>query len=101
MSCFHLGPCKGRSCDYNAECVATREGTALCRCSEQCFTVPKSVCGSDGKTYKDECEMKKASCIKRQPIKAVDSGKCRMYIGCFCINLLILVDQQAALSRVI
>ena len=59
--------------------MATRDGTALCRCPERCFAVPKRVCGSDGQTYRDECEMKRASCIKRQPITAVKQGECRMY----------------------
>lgn len=76
---FFLGPCRGRSCDFNAECVAMRDGTALCRCPERCFAVPKPVCGSDGQTYKDECEMKRVSCIKKQPITAVNQGECRMY----------------------
>ena len=83
--CFYcfLGPCKGRMCDFNAECVATREGTALCRCPERCFAVPKRVCGSDGRTYRDECEMKRASCIKRQPIVAQKQEECRMYFQNF------------------
>ena len=55
------------------------DGTALCRCPDRCFAVPKPVCGSDGQTYKDECEMKRTSCIKRQPISAVKQGECRMY----------------------
>ncbi|XP_028394352.1 uncharacterized protein LOC114518524 isoform X7 [Dendronephthya gigantea] len=70
------GPCRGRECDFNAVCVATPNGNALCRCPKQCFTIPKPVCGSDGQTYEDECEMKRASCIKREPITAVRPGEC-------------------------
>lgn len=62
------------------------DGTGLCRCLDKCLAVSKPVCGSDGQTYKDECEIMRASCIKRQPITTAKHGKCRTYSSIYLSN---------------
>ncbi|XP_063001126.1 agrin [Elgaria multicarinata webbii] len=49
-----------------------------CVCDYTCGAVPKNlVCGSDGLTYANECELKKTRCEKRQDIYATGQGSCR------------------------
>ena len=45
-------------------------------CHMRCHLHLRFVCGSDGKTYANECVMRRASCMKGEAIVAVHKGKC-------------------------
>jgi len=45
-------------------------------CNIPCPRIYKPVCGSDGQTHSNECEMVAASCRKRTAIIKVYDGKC-------------------------
>lgn len=66
--------CGVESCPPYAKCNQTGAGDK-CVCPS-CSHTGKEVCGSDGKTYKDSCELKKRSCKKNQYIKVVSHGEC-------------------------
>ena len=46
------------------------------RCLMICQAIYKPVCGSDGKTYGNECDMRGAACIRKEAIIAVRQGEC-------------------------
>lgn len=46
-------------------------------CPEQLLSLSWQVCGSDGVTYTNECELKKTRCEKRQDLYVTSQGACR------------------------
>uniref|UniRef100_A0A3B3DND2 Agrin n=1 Tax=Oryzias melastigma TaxID=30732 RepID=A0A3B3DND2_ORYME len=48
-----------------------------CVCDFSCDSVPHNVvCGSDGKNYSNECELKKAACDRRELVSIQNHGPC-------------------------
>ena len=46
-------------------------------CNFACPAVVDPVCGSDGITYNNVCELRRASCKQKKPIKVDHKGPCR------------------------
>lgn len=81
MFFFAVDPCEDVVCDYNAECRALPNDTALCQCVDDCSAEPfKPVCGSDLVTYASECALKGKACKNEMAISVVSEGICREYL---------------------
>ncbi|XP_076277738.1 agrin-like isoform X5 [Lasioglossum baleicum] len=78
--------CENKKCDYHAECESDSAGEAKCVCPTKCESSGKEppeaekVCGSDGKTYANECSMKVASCKSQTHITVSYIGDCGMEV---------------------
>ncbi|KAL1021294.1 hypothetical protein UPYG_G00011350 [Umbra pygmaea] len=60
----------GGSWDEDAEDVR-------CVCDFDCHRVPRNqVCGSDGRTYSNECELKKTRCNRKEHLQIQNQGRC-------------------------
>ena len=70
-----LDPCEDMTCSFNAICVVDRNFRASCQCPK-CPPTRKQVCGSDGNTYVNECELRKQSCTTKTNITILHGGEC-------------------------
>ncbi|XP_075526904.1 agrin-like isoform X2 [Dermacentor variabilis] len=74
-------PCDGRQCPFYGVC----EGGARCGCPPPCPSpVDDAVCGSDGLTYANECELRRASCRHQRAIAVASRGACDVCRGVRC-----------------
>ena len=67
--------CSANSCPPYAKCIPGKKGDKQCICPS-CSHNGKKVCGSDGKTYRDVCELKKYSCKVNHFVKVMSHGEC-------------------------
>jgi len=68
------GPCARHSCGHGASCVE-RSGMANCECPT-CSSHYEPICGSDGISYGNECQLRLEGCRHRRTIQVVHSGLC-------------------------
>nr|XP_042902808.1 agrin-like [Parasteatoda tepidariorum] len=69
-------PCESLECGPNEECDIDRFGIATCQCPPVCETVVKPVCGTDGHTYQNDCDLHRQSCLKRREVTLAYQGEC-------------------------
>ena len=69
---------KSLKCSFNSKCNVVG-GVSKCVCSDLCPDNVEFVCGSDHKTYQNECYMKRESCQQQRAIKVNYLGVCSKY----------------------
>ena len=83
LLCSDPDPCEAHSCDRPFAVCTVRSGKAECSCPQICTADYNPVCGSDGKTYGNECGLKVSACENNKNITVVDSSNCEKKQGNF------------------
>uniref|UniRef100_A0A1A7XDU0 Agrin n=1 Tax=Iconisemion striatum TaxID=60296 RepID=A0A1A7XDU0_9TELE len=76
--CSLKDPCADVTCSYGSTCVQSSDGlSAKCMCPLSCDGKPvQTVCGSDGKDYRNECELHQHACKNQKNIRVQYQGHC-------------------------
>ncbi|XP_074537264.1 agrin isoform X2 [Halichoeres trimaculatus] len=76
--CSLKDPCSDVVCSYGSTCVQSSDGlSAKCMCPLGCEGKPEqTVCGSDGKDYRNECELHQHACKSQRNIRVQYQGFC-------------------------
>ncbi|GAB1289362.1 Agrin [Apodemus speciosus] len=68
-------PCHGVQCAFGAICTV-KNGKAVCECQRVCLDTYDPVCGSDGVTYGNVCELESMACALGREIQVAHRGPC-------------------------
>ena len=83
---FIEGFCSLKNCKHGARCDA--KGKCACPKVDDCPPDPRSVCGTDGYTYKNQCHLDVTSCQKQILVEGTKLGTCGKILGlvhhCLC-----------------
>ena len=88
-----IDPCSTTQCAHHAKCEVEM-GKPKCVCPGLCVGVVDPVCGSDGKTYGNECTLRATSCTNQRTISVVKNGAC---IGRFNLSALCMLCAKLSL----
>lgn len=69
-------PCVNVLCHAGQECVVVDSNTA-CVCRKSCPDHENPVCGSNGMTFPNHCELHRTSCLERKKIAIKYDGECK------------------------
>lgn len=81
-------PCAEVTCSFGSTCVRSTDGqSAKCVCPSSCSGVPEStVCGSDGRDYRSQCDLNKHACDKQENVFKKFDGACGESPGGCCFK---------------
>lgn len=81
-----VDPCRDVRCRHGARCVPAPDGrSASCHCPAACpdygdHAASRPVCGSDGRSYRNQCELRREACRRAVDIGVRFHGKCGEYL---------------------
>ena len=83
--CSLVLSCAQINCRFYSKCVERPNGQAVCICNESCNLSLDPVCGSDGRTYINECFLRAYACKRRQGIVVLQRGTCSEFLFVLCV----------------
>ncbi|KAM9106120.1 follistatin-related protein 3 isoform 1-T1 [Megaptera novaeangliae] len=96
LSPTHSYSCEGVECGPGKACRMLG-GRPRCECAPDCSGLPArlQVCGSDGATYRDECELRSARCRGHPDLRVMYRGRCRKS----CAHVVCLRPQSCVVDQ--
>ncbi|XP_008185835.2 agrin [Acyrthosiphon pisum] len=91
-------PCDYISCEEPEICRLDYERRARCVCSEFCGEDFIPVCGSDGRTYTNECFLRRQACRMMPGLRIVFHGPCDQGVNP-CLNFTCWEGSRCAIDR--
>ena len=71
----NVDPCANKRCPPYGRC-RVQGGRAICECKETCSRTVERVCGSDGRSYDNECMLQAEACRTNTQITVASRGRC-------------------------
>ncbi len=79
-------PCSRVKCPFYGTCRVKEDGTPHCACPISCLDNYRPVCGSDGKSYLNECFLRSNACFLQKRITVLYNGLCSKLVGLSSFN---------------
>lgn len=82
-------PCDISLCSHPRHFCMVVDGMATCVCQQACPLILLPVCGSDGQSYPNNCNLQVEACMTGKDLTVVSMGECGNYFfsDWFILNL--------------